>query len=166
MGWLWAPPTEDPLPLPPISIPLWDDCELLVLVVSHYQPLFQFHYGMIVSIAKLHFQVFYKYFNSTMGWLWAPFSKKCLLSASLFQFHYGMIVSYPKLLTRIQPQLDFNSTMGWLWGCPCSSPARFLSISIPLWDDCEKGQRFNKEPRRIFQFHYGMIVSTDRRNQN
>ena len=157
MGWLWGPEATYSIVTIHISIPLWDDCELLSI------------------IARLR----NRYFNSTMGWLWGR-SFNPQLEALQFQFHYGMIVrrQYPTakgvatkfqfhygMIVRAMPFLkmsgnahfnstmgwlwafaslttstrrcNFNSTMGWLWETNAQRPIDIRGISIPLWDDCE-----------------------------
>ena len=50
--------------------------------------------------------------------------------------------------------------MGWLWAFFPTRLKNFLGISIPLWDDCEFQKRIYRDPQNLFQFHYGMIVSS------
>ena len=141
-----------------ISIPLWDDCEKLRPNFQEAQCSFQFHYGMIVSDGKGAYTVGAKYFNSTMGWLWV-IANGCNGLQFTFQFHYGMIVRAMEVIPSA-PDTYFNSTMGWLWVPYANINLTFHDISIPLWDDCESFFKEVPLVRVLFQFHYGMIVST------
>ena len=50
MGWLWVYASILTIIFTQISIPLWDDCEIKTVHNNGLILLFQFHYGMIVSI--------------------------------------------------------------------------------------------------------------------
>ena len=92
MGWLWGYQVLLGRRCRPISIPLWDDCELST---------------------HLAIYLLMMYFNSTMGWLWADLWRQWQLPIR-FQFHYGMIVRATAFYIAYY-LIDFNSTMGWLW---------------------------------------------------
>ena len=119
-----------------ISIPLWDDCEnptshIRYCFVPYFNStmgwlwveapiylnnlkIFQFHYGMIVSVKK-RYRLTYE---------------------NAFQFHYGMIVR----IIQVNWGFQHNFISIPLWDdCEWKSGTGWhtRTISIPLWDDCE-----------------------------
>ena len=75
--------------------------------------LFQFHYGMIGSIADTEMNNLFQGFNSTMGWLEAYRASAIMVAKRSFNSTMGWLEVWTKAIAK-GPIASFNSTMGWL----------------------------------------------------